>query len=448
MIKIAKLLKSVLLLSFLLLMTNCVTNEADETSNIQSTNEAKIWYANHKEDYNSPILKYIENLKWEDAIISDGIDGKVVEVPFTLVDDLSTSNEKANLHNDHHRLMFIKEGESEFKIYYVQIFTDEINANFIDKDFNFYKIQNDFNGKVFVQDLAKKNISKLKFQKGDVLKPSLTSKMREEALDCVWYGYWYEDGHFEPISLVYCEAGGSTEEPTMPSYGGGGGNSGSTPSAPVMKIIDNLTGKAKCINGLLSTNGNNFVQNIFNQFTGKSEFNIEIVSLPKVYSSTNQEVNGTTGFDKVNSLMTIEISTSRLDGLAALECARIILHEYIHADMYRKLNTTNSKDIDASDFKKVFETYENQHNAMAQVYLSSMKDALKAFHKTVLSTDYNNYVNYYGEVPSDAFYEALAWGGLKDSNVKAWADLTPDKKASINSLANRVPILGKTVPCP
>ncbi|KRD58622.1 hypothetical protein ASE40_20095 [Flavobacterium sp. Root935] len=65
-----------------------------------------------------------------------------------------------------------------------------------------------------------------------------------------------------------------------------------------------------------------------------------------------------------------------------------------------------------------------------------------------LSADYNNYTNYYGEEPSDAFYEAMAWGGLKDSNVKAWTDLPEDKKTSINSLASRVPILGKTVSCP
>lgn len=85
---------------------------------------------------------------------------------------------------------------------------------------------------------------------------------------------------------------------------------------------------------------------------------------------------------------------------------------------------------------------------MAQVYLNSMAGALKEFHKTVLSNDYINYTNYYGEAPSDEFYEAMAWGGLKDSNVKAWTDLPADKKASINSLASRVPILGKTAPCP
>ncbi|MDP5200440.1 hypothetical protein [Flavobacterium sp. DG2-3] len=450
MIRLTKLVKSVLLLALVLLMTNCAPNEAEESSNVQAVDEAKNWYNIHKEEFDSPILEYVSDLKWENAIISNGTDGVVIEVPFTLTDNLQTSNGKGNLYNDHHRFVFIKEGQQKFKTYYVQIFTDNKNSSILDKSYNYYAVKENYNGKVFVQDLISNKTNVLEFKNGEQSTLSSTSKWREEAVSCTFLGYWEPDGSFSPIKVMYCDGGGYDDGEPYPTYGGGGGGGTSSPSPkPVApQIINNLTGKAKCLNSLLSSSGNNFVQNIFNQFAGKSEFNIQIVSLPNVYSSTNQEVNGTTGFDKVNSLITIEISTNRLDGLAALESARIILHEYIHADIYRKLNTTNSNDIDASNFKQVFETYENQHNAMAQVYLSSMKDALKSFHKTVLSADYNKYTNYYGEEPSDAFYEAMAWGGLKDSSVKAWTDLPEDKKASINSLASRVPILGKSVPCP
>ncbi|UWY26619.1 hypothetical protein N4T20_12930 [Flavobacterium sp. TR2] len=448
--KFTKLVKSVLFLTFVLLMTNCAPNEAEESSNVQAVDEAKNWYNIHKEEFNSPVLEYVSDLKWENAIISDGIDGLVVEVPFTLTDNLRTSNGQGNLYNDHHRLVFIKNEPNNFKTYYVQIFTDNKNSSSLDKSYSYYAMKENYNGKVFVQDLITNKTNVLKFKNGEQSKSSSTSKWREEFYDCTFLGWIGEDGSFEPIKLLYCD-GGSGSDDGGPTYGGGpiagGGGTGSTPSTEI-RIIDNLTGKAKCINNLLSSGGNDFVKYIFNQFAGKSEFNIEIISLPNVYTPTNQEVNGTTRFNKVDSLITIEISTSRLDGIAALESARIILHEYIHADIYRKLNTANSKDIDASDFKKVFETYETQHNAMAQVYLNSMAGALKEFHKTVLSNDYINYMNYYGEAPSDEFYEAMAWGGLKDSNVKAWTNLPADKKASINSLASRVPILGKTAPCP
>lgn len=56
-------------------------------------------------------------------------------------------------------------------------------------------------------------------------------------------------------------------------------------------------------------------------------------------------------------------------------------------------------------------------------------------------------LNYYGEAPSDDFYEALAWGGLKDSNVKAWTDLSTTQQAAIQNLASRANLLTKTVPC-
>ncbi len=85
---------------------------------------------------------------------------------------------------------------------------------------------------------------------------------------------------------------------------------------------------------------------------------------------------------------------------------------------------------------------------MVALYLSSMKEALKEFNKTMLPNDYKNYTDYYGEEPSDAFYEALTWSGLKESNVKAWTDLTAKQQQDINNLAARVTQMSKTVKCP
>ena len=219
------------------------------------------------------------------------------------------------------------------------------------------------------------------------------------------------------------------------------------------KIIDALTGKAKCLNALLSKNGNTFVQDLLANFAGDSKFDIEIVSKDKVTVKDSQgitrEINGGTLPPK-GKLITIQISTTRIDQHSALDATRTILHEYIHADIYRKISTIeNDKSQEGLDFKKTYEAYErDQHSTMATLYLNSMKEALKAFHKNTLTDDYNKYTNYFGEVPSDAFYEALAWGGLKDNNVKAWTDLPADKKAAIEKLAIRVPLLSKTVPCP
>jgi hypothetical protein len=40
---------------------------------------------------------------------------------------------------------------------------------------------------------------------------------------------------------------------------------------------------------------------------------------------------------------------------------------------------------------------------MAVLYINSMKEALKAFHKNVLTEDYNKYTNHFEAAPSDAF---------------------------------------------
>lgn len=216
------------------------------------------------------------------------------------------------------------------------------------------------------------------------------------------------------------------------------------------QIFNELTGKAKCLNDLLTKNGDSFVQKILINFEGKnSEFDIKIVSVDKITSKDATgniiEINGHTLAEKGKREILIEISTSKTNENSALDIVRTILHEYIHADLHSK--TFTKEFAEATDFAKVLKMYENQHGVMAALYINSMKTALKEFHKTVLIDDYNKYIAYYGENPSDAFYEALAWGGLRLENVKAWTDLTADKKAAIENLANRATKLSKMVPC-
>jgi hypothetical protein len=213
------------------------------------------------------------------------------------------------------------------------------------------------------------------------------------------------------------------------------------------KITNELTGKAKCLNDLLDKNGDSFVKKLLANFKGESEFNIKIVSKDNVFSTeTGLEVNGNTT-SPVNNTIVIDISTSRTNINSNLDAVRTILHEYIHADIFRKLNTKYPISGELN-FKKTYETYGSQHGTMGSLYITSMRDALKSFHKNVLTNDYNGYINYYGETPSDAFYEALAWGGLRDSNVKAWEDLSTLMKTEIENLVKRNAVLTRTAPCP
>ena len=172
-----------------------------------------------------------------------------------------------------------------------------------------------------------------------------------------------------------------------------------------MQIIDALTGKAKCLNTLLNKNGDSFVQKLLANFQGNSKFDILIASKDKVTSSKDgviTEVNGRT-LPPAGNLINIEISISKANANSALDVTRTILHEYIHADIFRKLSTKLGTDKESLDFKTTYETYREQHSTIATLYLSSMKEALKGFHKNVLTDDYNKYTQYYGEEPSDGF---------------------------------------------
>lgn len=232
MMKFTKLLKCLVFINLILLLTNCSTDQNNEYEASSSTEEAKIWYENHKKEFSAPVLNLIENLEWNNAITSEGSQGEVIEVPFTLENNLSASNKVATLYNDHNRLMFIKTGNG-FKLYHIQIFTDHKDSTIRDKDFNFYNIQKDFSGKIYLQDLSTGVAQKLEFRNGVKILQSDTSKTTTydaEAIECVWYGYWYEDGHFEPIELVYCSLGDDPIEYPNPNYGGGGSGSGGTGS--------------------------------------------------------------------------------------------------------------------------------------------------------------------------------------------------------------------------
>ncbi|AYN04671.1 hypothetical protein [Flavobacterium sp. 140616W15] len=260
---------------------------------------------------------------------------------------------------------------------------------------------------------------------------------------------------FPPMTFIPrgLSSGGVVNPPeyTNPPRGGGGGGGSSSPS--VEQIINNLTGKAKCLNTLLDERGSSFVKKLLANFQGPtSEFDIEIISKDKVINPDKngilREINGRTIHRVGNKVITIEISTSKTNENSSLEAARTILHEYIHADLFRKLNTKSDEIGDSGeDFKKTYDKYKNDHGNIATLYLQSMKTALKEFHKDVLTSDYNGYKKYFGEEPSDLFYEAMAWHGLQESGVDAWTSLSEERKKEIANLDKRSNLLTKTVTC-
>lgn len=207
------------------------------------------------------------------------------------------------------------------------------------------------------------------------------------------------------------------------------------------KIIELLSGKEKCVHDHLSGVGaDDYVKNILSKFQGTSEFDLQIESVPTLGGN----IAGTT-FPPSDGVIVIKIASDIARSVATgrghiLKTAHTILHEYIHADMFRKLNTKYSGDL---EFKKTWDKYktQKQHSTMAELYIDEMRDALKLFHKNVIPAEYND------NSRTDTFYEAMAWQGLKIHNIKAWQDLSAARKNEINNTYTLY-IHGLTRNCP
>ena len=203
-----------------------------------------------------------------------------------------------------------------------------------------------------------------------------------------------------------------------------------------------LTGKAECLNDSLTKDSNDFVKDLLANFNGNSEFNINISSKDKIFrKNTNIELNGKTTYLPGSSLININISTGRLSNMSSLAGIRTILHEYIHADMFRKLNTKYSINGDL-DFKQTFNHFKNvnfkpdpQHETMAKLYLNEMILALKNTHQKLIPNEVKYYKENYPLNTLDNIYEALAWQGLKNHKLQAWLDKGKDT-IKINNTIN------------
>ncbi len=195
------------------------------------------------------------------------------------------------------------------------------------------------------------------------------------------------------------------------------------------KIINHLTDKAKCVYDKLTESSTDF-KNAIKKFDGDFP-----VSHLKLIGSTNlpSNVNARTS-PPSNYLITIAINSNKLNR-PNLSIARTIIHETIHAEMFRKIlsildNGGDLKGLTRSqwisklsngDYPGIFDYYsrygkEMQHQQMAAHYISTISSLLKEFQPGL----------------SQNIYDALAWTGLK--NTTAWNALSLTKRNSINKI--------------
>lgn len=197
------------------------------------------------------------------------------------------------------------------------------------------------------------------------------------------------------------------------------------------KIFNNLTGKADCVYKKLKIHSGNFRKAI-RKFDG--DFPVTHLTLEES-SSLRDDVNAKTKSPN-NYNITILINTNKLDR-PVLSIARTIVHEIIHAEMWRKLMAVMEnggslggltkaewkRRLSQGDYPGIYDYYRRygkgfQHEQMAAHYRSTIVEVLKQ-----LEPGHSNTI-----------YEALAWGGLR--STVAWEGLSPNEQSAIRNIVS------------
>ncbi|MBS7252994.1 hypothetical protein [Flavobacterium branchiicola] len=427
--KTPQFIKSALFVTFILLMTNCATEETGNQNSTPSSSEAKTWFDQHEKDYNATVLNYIKELQWQNTIVTDGDSGEVIEVPFVLKNGLSVSNSSADLFNNQHRLMFIKNKQNEFKVFYVQIFTDQKSEKTLDKSYNYYNLQDDFDGAVYIKELSTNISSKLEFKNGNKINSSSQTAKSDQKM-CLYYGYWYEDGHFEPLVEMGCYGSPEGDVRDQPGYGGGGGGgkpSGSTENTTltlVQKIKKNINSDQlnPCPKEVLEELKNATNCDIANVLTKLGASRAITVIIKTETPEGNKPAQTVRTNPQTRYNYTVRISPDYTSATRLFRASNI-LHELTHAYFMSLIDDYNStgNPVVFVDTPTLFQAYCDKkyppkasespnlhHKEMADTYVKAMAGALQEFQTGIPVGS--------GETPNQ-IYTDLAWGGLRGTPI-------------------------------
>jgi len=355
------------------------------------------------------------------------------------------------------------------------------------KGMTYHQIPEGWNGQIDIFTYADRHLRTITIEKGQLISHTRYQTVAEKEssrkysalMSC--FGSWQDFPYFgdpmdgsvagpQSVYSVNCyfSGGGGSGSSSIsydggPDYGSGGGGSSGNPGNPtgsqsndesnnfcrdnhcipfpeerdeIIKDPSFQGTNADCIfEKLKSING-------FNQVSGRFDgVTSELDVVFKIGATEDPTATGQTQWMGSTS-RPIEITlNSNLMGRSALEVARTILHEMIHAEIYGAIKT-NSPTTEDLSFRDTFEEYTKRysgnnaihHNLMADKFVKYMADVLQQIHPQLGGSAYANFMNYPEGYPNGVpreFYEALAWAGLKDASTIAYQSLSAAEKAEI-----------------
>ncbi len=289
----------------------------------------------------------------------------------------------------------------------------------------------------------------------------------------ITYTDWYVNGNYDhttinevAVTIIDCWVKRDPERANRGGGGGGSNNDGNssgydetaTPGVqygkhgkigpctdcyeeeeiPEDKIIEDpsfVGTKADCVYDKLNNLSGGFKAAI-QKFDG--EFPVSHLKFT-ASSSLGSDINAAT-IPPVNYVTEIQINSNNLNR-PNLSIARTIIHETIHAEMFRKLLSAAQKgNLQFKDWKQeeVVKFITNLHNNYPGIYDFYYKNYKKEWSHEQMAGYYRNYIikllKEYDSSQSDELYQSLAWEGLMDTYT--WEKLSSSEKNKIKNLIN------------
>lgn len=343
--KIVNHLKKLSLFLMILGLYNCQKEDASFfEQTIVNLEKVKKVYAS---EFNKTSFPEIRNEPlWDKANVFFNGDDQYVEVPYRIVKQRELAK-SSSMSIDY--LVARVNSDNTIKLEIVHYFAQDIKKNkMLDFEKLSYNETKNFHGFITKYDLNKNVISVDRYINGVKSEESysvkngknsaLLSKVNEDCIDIIeetvteYCMFWYNPITLDEVEIISC-----TYVQTFNTYTSCGGNSNSgnqTGGVTIISVdeyfelINNLTGNAKCVFEKLKEL--ELYKQTINKFENSPNYHLTLSNGVGCNSSTDEAC--TDASDIQNGRLKINIQN---EGRGTLDLAAVILHEGIHAEIYR-----------------------------------------------------------------------------------------------------------------
>ena len=378
-------------------LTNCVNESPGLSNQDASVANAKKWF-----DLNQPdlaVLGYTQTIDWSNAIVSDGDNGLIVEVPLILKGNITAKIGRDKSYQTYNRLMFVTDKQETYKAYNVLITTNDIAFDNNSKNCNFYKLNTNFNGYITVINVKKEITDFNTLLSKDVFATTKTGKLENvPTAICINLVENFDDGSSTFIASLGCFGGGGGIPST--GYAGTPGKGTADPVLPLTKaeqienkiISTNLDPCPKAVLDALKNASNIDIATILTKLGANDLYSLSISSGIPIGNS-----NSAASTTKISDYNYNMIISQNYTSCTKLYRASIILHEVVHAyflsivDDYNA-NNNAPRNYDLNSFPSLFQAFCDKnyppssitaanahHLEMAQKYVDDIALSLQEF---------------------------------------------------------------------